>query len=80
MYSAQKKLTEEVSTELTELLDIPISKIDEAVAKINDDNFSDLLCLLPPTLLRLFRDRESTLASISRLRIMAAYAITDGVL
>lgn len=79
VYTSPKKIEEE-STELTEILDIPISKIDEAVAKINDDNFSDLLCLLPPTSLLLFRDRESTFASISRLRIMAAYAITNGVL
>lgn len=80
MYSAKKVKSANSTQELTEILGIPISKIDEAVAKINEDNFSDFLCLLPQNLIRLFRDRDSTLASISRLRIMAAYAITDGVL
>lgn len=79
VYTSPKK-TEEVSTELTEIDGIPISKIDDAVSNINRDNLEYYCSLLPSFTDRLFRDRASVLASEWKLRMVATYAIKKGVL
>lgn len=79
VYNLPEKKVEE-STELTHILDIPIDEIDRAVEKITDDNFSDILRVLPSASLILFRDRAQTFGSQVKLRMMAAYALEKGVL
>jgi len=79
VYTSPKKIEEE-STELTEIDGIPISKIDEAVAKINRDNLEYYCYHLPSFTDRLFRDRASVLSSQWKLRMIATYAIKKGVL
>ena len=79
VYNFPEKKVEE-STEVTEIMGYPIDEIDRAVDQITDDNFSDILRVLPSTSLILFRDRAQTFGSQVKLRMMAAYALEKGVL
>ena len=79
VYSPPEK-EEEESTEWTEIDGVPRAEIEEASTRITDDNYVDLLNLLPPSSRFLFLDRKAVFQTDYKLNILAAYGIKGGVL
>ena len=79
VYESPKKIEEE-STEWTEIDGVPRAEIEEASTRITDDNYVDLLNLLPPSSRFLFLDRKAVFSTDYKLNILAAYGIKGGVL
>ena len=71
---------EESTTEDTSIMGIPIEEIEEAVSRITDDNYVDLLDCLPRGSRRLWLDRKAVFGTEFKLNIMAAYGLKAGVL